>query len=89
METLEGELETSRADIQEKHGRVEKCKADIEAARYDDRMRELNEKARSLENKRDAFTQEITMLSMQADYRAKLSLHQSSVTAKEREISKL
>ncbi|KZV65287.1 hypothetical protein PENSPDRAFT_655878 [Peniophora sp. CONT] len=88
-EMLEGELETHIADMEEKRVRIEKVKAEIAAARYDERISELNGKMRDLEGKRDAFTQEIRTLSLQADQRAKLGLHQSSVTAKTRESKNL
>ncbi|KAI0322043.1 AAA domain-containing protein [Amylostereum chailletii] len=88
-ETVEGELETHIADIQEKEARIEKMKLEIASAKYDERMLELNGKTRELESKRDAFTQEIRTLSLQADQRAKLGLHQSSQGSKEREMNKL
>ena len=86
---LEGELETHLADMEEKRARIEKVKAEIVAARYDEKIGELNGKMRDLEGKRDAFTQEIRTLSLQADQRAKLGLHQSSVAAKTREAKNL
>jgi DNA repair protein RAD50 len=88
-EMLEGELETHKADMEEKMARIEKAKSDIANAKYDERVGELVSKTRELEGKRDILTQEIRTLSLQADQRAKLALHQNSVTTKTREIKTL
>lgn len=69
-----------------KRARIEKLKADIVAAKYDDRIADLNAKIRAMEDQRDNLTLEIRTLSLQSDARAKLTLHQRDLASKEREM---
>lgn len=74
------------SDMEGKRARIEKLKADIVAAKYDDRIADLNAKIRAMEDQRDNLTLEIRTLSLQSDARAKLTLHQRDLASKEREM---
>ena len=85
-ELLDGDLLNIISDIEAKSARIEKLKADIVAAKHDDRIADLNSRLRAMEEQRDNLTLEIRTLSLQSDARAKLTLHQRDLGSKEREI---
>lgn len=73
-QTLNSQLRTIQADMEEKQHRFETTKTDIQAAKYEERLSEKNTRARTLDAKRDALSAELSTLSLQADSRAKLTL---------------
>jgi DNA repair protein RAD50 len=88
-ELLDGDLLNLISDIEAKRARIEKLKADIVAAKHDDRIAELNSRVRTMEDQRDNLTLEIRTLSLQSDARAKLTLHQRDLASKEREMKNM
>jgi DNA repair protein RAD50 len=56
------------------------------AAKYDVRLAEQTEKAKRLEEQREALNREIRALSLQADARAKLDLKRAETRSKNGEI---
>jgi hypothetical protein len=85
-ELLDSDLQNILSDIEGKNTRMQKLKEDLIAAKYDDRVADLNTKVRAMEDQRDNLTLEIRTLSLQSDSRAKLTLHQRDLTSKEREM---
>lgn len=83
---LDSELQDTASDIEDKKARIEKLTADIVAAKHDDRLADLNQKVRAMEDKRDKLTLEIRELSSESESRAKLTLHQRDLASKEREM---
>ncbi|KAI9509211.1 P-loop containing nucleoside triphosphate hydrolase protein [Russula earlei] len=88
-ELLDGDLLNIVSDIEGKNARIEKLKADIANAKHEDRIADLNNKIRAMEDERDNLSLEIRTLSLQSDARAKLTLHQRDLAAKEREIKNI
>ena len=86
---LDADLLNIISDIEGKSARIEKLKADIAAAKHDDRIADLNIKIRATEDQRDNLTLEIRTLSLQSDARAKLTLHQRDLVSKEREMKNM
>jgi DNA repair protein RAD50 len=86
---LDADLLNIISDIEGKSARIEKLKADITAAKHDDRIADLNIKLRAMEDQRDNLTLEIRTLSLQSDARAKLTLHKRDVASKEREMKNM
>jgi DNA repair protein RAD50 len=88
-ELLDADLLNIISDIEAKRARIEKLKADIVAAKHDDRIADLNNRVRAMEEQRDNLTLEIRTLSLQSDARAKLTLHQRDLASKEREMKNM
>lgn len=88
-ELLDADLLNIISDIEAKRARIEKLKADIVAAKHDDRIADLNGRVRAMEEQRDNLTLEIRTLSLQSDARAKLTLHQRDLASKEREMKNM
>jgi DNA repair protein RAD50 len=88
-ELLDADLLNIISDIEAKKARIEKLKADIVAAKHDDRIADLNSRVRAMEEQRDNLTLEIRTLSLQSDARAKLTLHQRDLASKEREMKNM
>jgi len=88
-ELLDADLLNIISDIAGKSARIEKLKVDIAATKHDDRIGDLNIKARAMEDQRDNLTLEIRTLSLQSDARAKLTLHQRDLASKEREMKNM
>ncbi|KAI0304359.1 hypothetical protein B0F90DRAFT_1666864 [Multifurca ochricompacta] len=88
-EMLDADLLNVVSDIEGKKARIEKLKTDIASANHDDRIAELNTKVRVMEDRRDGLTLEIRTFGLQADARAKLTLHQRDLASKEREIKNI
>jgi DNA repair protein RAD50 len=88
-ELLDADLLNIISDIEAKRARIEKLKADIVAAKHDDRIADLNSRVRAMEEQRDNLTLEIRTLSLQSDARAKLTLHQRDLASKEREMKNM
>lgn len=86
---LDADLLNIISDIEAKRARIEKLKADIVAAKHDDRIADLNSRVRAMEEQRDNLTLEIRTLSLQSDARAKLTLHQRDLASKEREMKNM
>lgn len=86
---LDADLLNIISDIEAKRARIEKLKADIVAAKHDDRIADLNGRVRAMEEQRDNLTLEIRTLSLQSDARAKLTLHQRDLASKEREMKNM
>ena len=85
-ELLDSDLQNILSDIEGKNTRIQKLKEDLIAAKYDERVADLNTKVRAMEDQRDNLTLEIRTLSLQSDSRAKLTLHQRDLASKEREM---
>lgn len=85
-ELLSSDLQNILSDIEGKNTRIQKLNEDLIAAKYDDRVVDLNIKVRAMEDQRDNLTLEIRTLSLQSDARAKLTLHQRDLASKEREM---
>lgn len=83
---LPSQLNTLLADIEEKRTRLNKIKTEIGVAKYDSRIAEKSERAKILEEKREALNAEIATLGLQADARAKLDLKRDEVKTKKGEI---
>jgi len=88
-ELLDADLLNIISDIEAKRARIEKLKADIVAAKHDDRIADSNGRVRAMEEQRDNLTLEIRTLSLQSDARAKLTLHQRDLASKEREMKNM
>ena len=88
-ELLDADLLNIISDIEAKKARIEKLKADIVAAKHDDRIADLNSRVRAMEEQRNSLTFEIRTLSLQSDARAKLTLHQRDLASKEREMKNM
>ena len=86
---LDSDLQNILSDIEGKNTRIQKLKEDLIAAKYDDRVADLNTRVRAMEDQRDDLTLEIRTLSFQSDARAKLALHQRELTSKEREMKNM
>lgn len=85
-EGLTAEYKTVESDIEEKERRIQKVKDEIKDARFEDHVVEKTSKIRELESKRDALTNEIRILSLQADSRARLDLKREESRTKETEM---
>lgn len=83
---LESDLQNIVSDIEGKNTRIQNLNEDLMAAKYDDRVADLNSRVRVMEDQRDNLTLEIRTLSLQSDARAKLTLHQRDLASKEREM---
>jgi len=83
---LPSELLTLTGDIEEKKMRLNKIKADIKAANYDERLAEKMTKGKTMEDRKDMLTAEFRTLNTQADTRAKLDLKRAEVKSKTGEI---
>lgn len=83
---LDSDLQNILSDIEGKNARIQKLNEELIAAKFDDRVANLNIRVRAMEDKRDNLTLEIRTLSLQSDARAKLTLHQRDLTSKEREM---
>ena len=83
---LGSDLQNILSDIEGKNTRIQKLNGDLIAAKYDDRVADLNTRVRTMEDQRDNLTLEIRTLSLQSDSRAKLTLHQRDLASKEREM---
>jgi DNA repair protein RAD50 len=83
---LESDLQNILSDIEGKNTRIQKLNEDLMAAKYDNRVADLNTRVRAMEDQRDNLTLEIRTLSLQSDARAKLTLHQKDLASKEREM---
>jgi DNA repair protein RAD50 len=83
---LDSDLQNILSDIEGKNTRIQKSNEDLKATKYDDRIADLNTRARAMEDQRDNLTLEIRTLSLQSDSRAKLTLHQRDLASKEREM---
>jgi DNA repair protein RAD50 len=83
---LDSDLQNILSDIEGKNTRIQKLNEDLIAAKYDDRVVDLNARVRAMEDQRDNLTLEIRTLSLQSDSRAKLTLHQRDLASKEREM---
>ena len=83
---LGSDLQNIFSDIEGKNTRIQKLNEDLIAAKYDDRIADLNTRVRTMEDQRDNLTLEIRTLSLQSDSRAKLTLHQRDLASKEREM---
>jgi DNA repair protein RAD50 len=88
-ELLDGNLLNIVSDIEAKSARIEKLKADIVAAKHDDRIADLNSRVRAMEEQRENLTLEIRTLSLQSDARAQLTLHQRDLASKDREMKNM
>jgi DNA repair protein RAD50 len=75
-----------QSDIEEKKARLEKIKADVKAAKYEERLEEKSLKARELDDRRNALTREIRTLSSQADIRAKLDIKRTELKRKSADV---
>ncbi|KAN0123479.1 P-loop containing nucleoside triphosphate hydrolase protein [Russula decolorans] len=85
-ELLGSDLQNIISDIEGKNTRIQKLNEDLIAAKYDDRVADLNIRVRTMEDQRDNLALEIRTLSLQSDSRAKLTLHQRDLASKEREM---
>lgn len=88
-ELLGSDLQNILSDIEGKNTRIQKLNEDLIAAKYDDRVTDLNTRVRAMEDQRDNLTLEIRTLSLQSDARAKLTLHQRDLASKEREMKNM
>ena len=86
---LGSDLQNTLSDIEGKNTRIQKFNEDLIAAKYDDRVVDLNTRVRAMEDQRDNLTLEIRTLSLQSDARAKLTLHQRDLASKEREMGNM
>lgn len=85
-EGLTAEYKTVESDIEEKERRIQKVKDEIKDAHFEDHVVEKTSKIRELESKRDSLTNEIRILSLQADSRARLDLKREESRTKETEM---
>jgi DNA repair protein RAD50 len=85
-QNLLSQLNTLQGDIEEKRTRLTKIKTDMGTAKYDVRLAEQTEKAKRLEEQREALNSEFRSLSLQADARAKLDLKRAEIRSKNGEI---
>lgn len=72
-------------DIEEKTARLNKIKADMKVAEYDEKLSAKTTRSRNLEDKRDEMNAELRSLSLQADSRAKLDLKRAEAKSKNAE----
>lgn len=86
QQSLTSQLKTLQGDIEEKRSRLTKVKTDVGAAKYDALLADRTEKAKDLEERRDALNRDLRALSLQADARAKLDLKRGEVKSKNGEI---
>lgn len=87
--TLQMAVDETKLEIEEKRSRIEKIKADIANAKYDEKIQEKVDQARNLEAKREELLEQSKSLSMQADSRAKVDLKRSEVKTKQKEIDSM
>ncbi|KAF9013278.1 hypothetical protein BDQ17DRAFT_1386857 [Cyathus striatus] len=83
---LPAEQLTLQSDIEEKKARMEKIRADVASMNYDSKLSEKSERSRSLEEKREGLNNEMRILNLQADSRAKLELKREEMKSKSIEI---
>ncbi|KAF9219190.1 hypothetical protein BS17DRAFT_718386 [Gyrodon lividus] len=86
MQGLASDLRTLSGDIEEKKLRLEKIKADIKSANFEERLSERASKARNMEDKRDGLNTELRGLSLQADARARLDLKRVETRSRAAEV---
>jgi len=86
---LDADLQTLNGDMDEKNTRIDKMRAEITSAKYEERITQLNTKSRSLEDERDALNAEIRVLNLQADTRARLNLKRSEQRSKATELKNM
>jgi len=86
QQSLPSQLKSLQADIEEKKTRLTKIKNEMGSAKYDAQLADRTEKAKVMEERREALNTEIRTLSLQADSRAKLDLKRGEVRSKNKEI---
>ncbi|KAG7088433.1 hypothetical protein E1B28_012426 [Marasmius oreades] len=80
------QLTTLQDDIEEKNTRAAKVKADIKAAKFDEKSSDINEKKRMAEHKRDDLNAELKTLNAQVELHARLSYKKKDIKGKTMEI---
>lgn len=85
-QTINAELRGLSTDMEEKKTRLEKLKADIKSNNYDERVAEKSTKIRSMEDQKEALSQELRSLSLQADMRARLDIKRTEEKSKAAEV---
>jgi DNA repair protein RAD50 len=78
-----------QADIEDRKARLEKLKADVKTANYEERLTERTIKGRKMDDKREELNTEIRTLGLQADARAKLALKTTELKAKNAEVKNM
>lgn len=79
-------MNTLVEDIKEKQKRLNKTRADIKAASYDERLAEKNSRGQALEDRKEQLTTEFLKLGMQSDARAKLEHRRGEIKNKTAEL---
>ncbi|KAI0050377.1 hypothetical protein FA95DRAFT_1555700 [Auriscalpium vulgare] len=88
-EMLDTDIENHVTEMEEQSARIETTRAKIAAANYDERIADLNDKIRQLEDSRNAYTSEIRSLSLQSEARANLALQQKELATKTRDMKNM
>jgi DNA repair protein RAD50 len=85
-QTLPSDLRALQADLKENVERLEKLRADAQAAQYEEKLVEKTAQTRELDAKRETLNSEFRSLSLQADSRARLDLKRAEVRTKKAEV---
>jgi DNA repair protein RAD50 len=71
--------------MEDKSARLEKLRADLRTAAYEERAAEKQAAGRALEDRRDSLSAELRTLSLQADSRARLDIKRTELRNKKAE----
>lgn len=85
--TLATDLRRVSADVKEKKIKVANTKAELEGHGFDKQLEEKTRAIRYLEDERERISTELTIISLQADTRAKLDLKREEFQRKDRDIT--
>ncbi|KAF8195567.1 AAA domain-containing protein [Pholiota molesta] len=86
MQSVPMSLRTLQVEMEDKKERLQKLKSAKLSAKYDERLAELANKGRKLEDERDQLNNELQSLSAQAEMRARLDMKRKEAKSKASEV---
>jgi DNA repair protein RAD50 len=86
MQSVPMSLRTLQVEMEDKKERLQKLKSAKISAKYDERLAELANKGRKLEDERDQLNNELQSLSAQAEMRARLDMKRKEAKSKASEV---
>lgn len=89
MPATDTDIESARKEHSDLEKRLQELNEELQAAGFDDKIRERNAEVRDLEEIREELTTELNALNRQADFRAKLDMNLKAAHDKQKEAEKL
>lgn len=84
--SLPRELSALQSDLQDKEVRIDKIKKEMKSAGYDEKIQDIVNRMRGLEEQRETLNLELKNLSLQADARAKLDIKRADMKKKKQSL---